>query len=192
VSLAEQKREARRRATAAVMAMPTDVRRASDAAIVRTLCERNEYTSSQQLLAYWPLEDEVSLTELLLLAVEAGKVVLLPRVADGTIGFHTWSPEAGLEPGALGVSEPFADGERPDPGVPSFVLVPGRAFDVAGNRLGRGGGYYDKVWKELASFGPRCGVSYACQIGATVPHDERDSIVDLLVCERGMVIDRGS
>lgn len=65
------------------------------------------------------------------------------------------------------------------------ILLPGLAFDALGNRLGQGGGWYDKTL-ERARRNPNVvvvGVCFSCQIVQNVPHDERDQRVDFVVTE---------
>jgi len=185
VSIKERKRAIRRNATEAITALTEKERRTSDAAICDGVRSLAAYQRAEQVLGYWPLADEVDVRPLLLSAVESGKAVFLPVTRSGTITFHRWRPAAGLSSGALGVQEP-AIGEEPSD-RPSVVLVPGRAFSPTGHRVGRGGGFYHRAWPGLARYAPRVGIGYACQVFDDVPHDERDSVVDLLVCERGVV-----
>jgi 5-formyltetrahydrofolate cyclo-ligase len=185
VSIKERKRALRRTANEAIAAMTAAERRSSDVAVCDVVRSLPAYASAEQVLAYWPMADEVDLRGLLFAAVENGKSVFLPVTADGSITFHRWRPQTGTTRGVLGVQEP-ASGEGPWQ-RPSIVLVPGRAFSPQGHRLGRGGGFYDRAWGVLKRFAPRVGIGYACQIFDEVPHDERDSVVDLLVCERGVV-----
>lgn len=185
MSIKERKRALRRAATAAVAALTEAERRAGDAAICDVVRSLAAYRSAEQVLGYWPLADEVDLRALLFSALERGKAVFLPVLRDGAITFHRWRPAAALSAGAFGVQEPTG-GEEPSE-RPSVVLVPGRAFSPAGHRLGRGGGFYDRAWLSLGRYAPRVGIGYSCQVFDDVPHDERDSVVDLLVCERGVV-----
>lgn len=185
MSIKERKRELRRRANEAIAAMTDSARLASDRAICDTLRALPAYVHAEQVLAYWPLVDEVDLRSLLVASVQCGKSVFLPVTREDTISFHRWNPRSDLTTGALGVREPTS-GEGPTD-RPSMVLVPGRAFSPRGNRLGRGGGHYDRAWAMLERYAPRVGIGYACQVFDEVPHDDRDSVVDLLVCERGVV-----
>lgn len=185
MNIKERKRALRRTVNETIGALTPAERRTADITICAVVGSLREYRNAEQVLAYWPLADEVDLRELLFAAVECGKSVFLPVTRDGVITFHRWRPQGGLKPGVLGVQEP-ASGEAPAE-RPSIVLVPGRAFSAAGHRLGRGGGYYDRAWSGLARYSPRVGIGYACQVCDDVPHDERDSVVDLLVCERGVV-----
>jgi 5-formyltetrahydrofolate cyclo-ligase len=185
VSIKERKRALRRTANEAIAAMSDAERRSSDAAVCDVLRSLPAYARAEQVLAYWPLADEVDLRGLLTAAVESGKSVFLPVTAEGSISFRRWQPQTGTTKGVLGVQEP-AGGEGPGE-RPSIVLVPGRAFSPQGHRLGRGGGFYDRAWAGLERFAPRVGIGYACQVFHKIPHDEHDSVVDVLVCERGVV-----
>lgn len=185
MSIKDRKRTLRRSANDAIAALTTAERRARDEAICEALRALDAYRNAEQVLAYWPLADEVDLRTLLFAAVDSGKGVFLPVTRDGAITFHRWRPQASMKAGVLGVQEP-ASGDGPA-ARPSIVLVPGRAFSPAGHRLGRGGGFYDRAWSELGRYAPRVGIGYACQVFDEVPHDEHDSVVDLLVCERGVV-----
>jgi 5-formyltetrahydrofolate cyclo-ligase len=185
VSIKERKRALRRTANEAIAALTSAERRAKDATICEIVRALDAYKKAEQILAYWPLADEVDLRGFLLSSIASGKAVYLPVTRDGAITFHRWRPQSRLSAGVLGVQEP-ASAEGPAE-RPSIVLVPGRAFSRSGHRLGRGGGFYDRVWSQLEPYAPRVGVGYSCQVFDDVPHDERDSVVDVLVCERGVV-----
>ena len=68
--------------------------------------------------------------------------------------------------------------------IDGFV-VPGRAFDASGRRLGRGGGYYDRALALARPEAWTVGVGYACQHQQALPHDPWDRSVGLLLDERG-------
>ena len=92
-----------------------------------------------------------------------------------------------LRPGRYGVLEPPAQAAviRPEEG--DLVLVPGVAFDRAGNRLGRGQGFYDRAFPASAPRPPLLiGVAYQIQLVDAVPHAETDRRVDAVVTELGL------
>jgi 5-formyltetrahydrofolate cyclo-ligase len=189
VHLQEEKRTRRSEARANIEALTPDVRREGDTLISRVIAARTEFLECAQLLAYWALPDEVNVTALLRTADHDGKRVFLPRIVGGSIVFGRWHTGDRLDVGPIGVREPTVR-EQPSAGESTLILVPGRAFSREGHRLGRGMGYYDRAWSGLTTLGRACGVAYACQIFDEVPHDEKDSVVDLLVCENGVVVDR--
>lgn len=75
-----------------------------------------------------------------------------------------------------------------DPSWPDVVFVPGLAYTASGDRLGQGGGWYDR---HLASVRLDCttiGVCFHEQLLSAVPTEPHDIAVDLVVTERGPVV----
>ncbi|MCA9385913.1 hypothetical protein KC717_04670 [Candidatus Dojkabacteria bacterium] len=69
-----------------------------------------------------------------------------------------------------------------------LLVVPGRAFDKKGNRIGRGGGWYDQtIAHNIHSECKKVGICYAAQILDDVPVEPHDQKVDILVCEEGIM-----
>jgi 5-formyltetrahydrofolate cyclo-ligase len=91
-----------------------------------------------------------------------------------------------LAPGAFGILEP-REAVVVEPSAIDFVLVPARGYDRSGNRIGRGGGYYDRYMAQPAFRAVRCGVAFAAQVLDSIPHTPHDLPVELLVTERSIV-----
>lgn len=72
------------------------------------------------------------------------------------------------------------------PAWPDLIMVPGVAFDPGGGRLGRGGGWYDQLLGDPSRQALAVGVAFAAQIVRSVPCEEHDVRVDLVVTERGV------
>jgi 5-formyltetrahydrofolate cyclo-ligase len=68
-----------------------------------------------------------------------------PRVTTSGLRFHRASFD-GLSPGFRGIPEPLADAPTVEP---DLLLVPLLQFDASGNRLGQGGGHYDRALRRL-------------------------------------------
>lgn len=88
----------------------------------------------------------------------------------------------------FGLSEPPADAPVI---VPQVLLVPLVAFDASGNRLGFGGGFYDRTLLALRTAGPETraiGIAFAFQEIDNVPHDATDQHLDAVVTERGVTV----
>lgn len=184
MTLAEQKSHLRAVASAAVAALGPE-RAGLDAAIAAAIIASVEFGKAEQLLAYKGLADEVPVEAVIEAADQGGKSVFLPRVGSRGIEFWQWRPGESLTPSGLGVAEPSS--ELAPRQAPSLVLVPGRAFDRSGNRLGRGGGHYDRALAGFWEGATTVGAAYGCQVLESVPVGPDDRRVAYLVSEQGMI-----
>ena len=67
-----------------------------------------------------------------------------------------------------------------------LVVTPALGFDGKGNRLGRGGSYYDRFFANAELKAPRCGFAFAEQLVDSIPVAEHDKPVDFLVTDEGI------
>jgi 5-formyltetrahydrofolate cyclo-ligase len=141
---------------------------------------------------YLPIGSEADVKPLLIKLNQLGCTCLLPVViaAHEELTFREWQPRDSLILSNIGVLEPAA--HQPT-GKPNILLVPLLAFDMQGNRLGYGGGYYDRTLKLLRSKAQDkdqklevIGVCYAGQKVERVPHDEFDQRIDWVITEEGL------
>ncbi|MFW6313476.1 MAG: 5-formyltetrahydrofolate cyclo-ligase, partial [Spirochaetota bacterium] len=163
----------------------------------RAVCERlvglPEWTRARTVLLFHAMADEVDLTGAIEASLASGKHLFLPRVCDRDVIFHRIADRAALSrlmPHGYGMLEPLAAEPRWEAGVDQTLLAcPGRAFDREGNRLGRGGGFYDRFLNDLAAVGALgsvsiVGVGYEVQFVESLPSTPHDHPVDLLVTEQ--------
>jgi len=68
-----------------------------------------------------------------------------------------------------------------------LVIVPGLGFDRQGNRLGRGGAYYDRFLASPGMHAKKWAVAFAEQILDAVPHDDKDIPVDAIITDAGIL-----
>ncbi|MFZ5597066.1 MAG: 5-formyltetrahydrofolate cyclo-ligase [Bacillota bacterium] len=117
-------------------------------AIMERLISTVEYGRAGSLMIYVDFRNEVRTGELIAHALNAGKRVSVPvtHVKDKKLTPSSILSYPGdLEPGTWGIMEPRQSCFRPlDPGELDMVIVPGVAYDLQGNRLGYGGGFYDR------------------------------------------------
>lgn len=133
------------------------------------------------LLAYAPLPDEPDCIPWLREEEAMGRRILFPRLGgDGTLTCHgAGEGFSGLRPGRYGIPEPAEDARAVSLDAVRVILVPGRAFTLSGDRLGRGGGHYDRLLHGFR--GVRIALTYEEQILPELPLAEHDEKVDLLV-----------
>jgi len=103
------------------------------------------------IAAFWPMADEPDLRPLLEQWVAAGYEVCLPVVVtrDAPLEFRNWTPDAPMQAGAYGIAEPVGGPSR----QPDVVLVPTLGYTGRADRLGYGGGYYDRTLAALFAGG---------------------------------------
>ncbi|NQT89063.1 5-formyltetrahydrofolate cyclo-ligase [bacterium] len=178
-----EKAEARREAERRIDALTAEKREDAGRRIRQRLAELREFLHARTVMMFVAMPDEVSTLGLIEDAIAAGKTVVLPHVDRAT---HRMDARIvrdvakELVPGAFGILEP-RDCPVADPASIEFVLVPGRAFDREGNRLGRGGGYYDRFLAPLDAV--LCGCAFAAQVVDAVPCEAHDLPVGLIVTE---------
>jgi 5-formyltetrahydrofolate cyclo-ligase len=130
------------------------------------------------IAAYWPLAEEPDLRPLLSQWAEAGITVALPAVrgAGQPLEFRPWSPGAPMQEGAYGIQEPLAGKVV----TPDLILVPTLGYTAQADRVGYGGGYYDRTLAALKAAGhafTTIGIAWTCglldEAHAPEPHDVR-------------------
>lgn len=134
----------------------------------------------------WPLPGEIDTVPLLHAVTDMNERLCLPCTprAGQPLIFRTWSWGDTLRRGAFGTQEPLSSAPEIRP---TIVLVPLLAFTRMGDRLGYGGGYYDRTLAALKSCGEvfACGVGYAAQEAAHLPTGAYDMRLDAVLTERG-------
>lgn len=159
--------------------------------------------AADTVVAFWPLPDEVDIRPAIRELYQQGKTVLLPRVVSDTeMVLCLYEGDDSLTEGAFGIMEPAIGNEQfaMDNGQMSMdneqfvmnnydylcslgavaVLVPGRAFDHDGHRLGRGKGYYDRFLTSYPE-AHTIAVCYPFQIIDNVPTNQYDIPVKELI-----------
>jgi 5-formyltetrahydrofolate cyclo-ligase len=132
----------------------------------------------------WPFGDEIDLRPLWHALHARGHAVLLPETTPRgeILIFRAWHPGCTMRAERFGTQCP----EGP-PGTPALIFVPLLAFDRAGNRLGYGGGYYDRTLAAHPGV-PAVGFGYAAQEVPAVPSEPHDHKLDAIYTELGVVV----
>ncbi len=145
--------------------------------IQQKLLEENTIQTAQTIMLYSSTGSEVDTTALRKLLAE--KTLALPTTKDGKIEAHAIDDQP-LTPGAYGILE--AKGSVVEPQNIDVVIVPGIAFDSAGNRIGYGLGYYDAFLKKTNAV--RIALCYDEQIVDRIWPDVHDEHVDIIITDK--------
>ena len=134
---------------------------------------------------------EVATDVLIIESLRLGKKVALPRVEkpppaplykrgeQQDLVFHQIQNMEELEPGCFGINCPAKNSPKLDLDEIDLLAVPGLAFDRAGDRLGRGGGFFDRVLEKFT--GISVGLAFDFQIVEKVPVEGFDQKVGKIV-----------
>ncbi|MFT0533665.1 5-formyltetrahydrofolate cyclo-ligase [Castellaniella hirudinis] len=143
----------------------------------------------RQIAAFWSMPDEPALQPLLRQWADDDTLSLaLPVVSApaSPLRFKLWTPDSPMRTGAYGIQEPTG----PDAPTPDVVLVPTLGYTRQGDRLGYGGGYYDRTLAALRAGGhafTAIGIAWAsgdlsAEAYAPAPHDVR---LDGILTDKG-------
>lgn len=135
-----------------------------------------EYRQAKTLYAYLPYNQEVRTEELILKALEEGKKVAVPKVYGDEMRFIYITDLEEIDEGYAGIPEPIGDGPVADDPT-ALVLMPGLAFTRDGQRIGYGGGFYDRFLEKEPNH-PTIALCYSFQLREELPVEPFDIPVD--------------
>ncbi len=145
--------------------------------ILTSLETEKIFQEAKNILLFWSLPDEIP-THDFIIKWSKEKNIYLPVVIGDDSEIRLFTNPDKMETGAFNIAEPvgkrFSNYEEID-----LIIVPGMAFDLNGNRIGRGKGYYDKLLKHFSC--PKIAICFSCQIYPSVPHEEWDQKVDKII-----------
>ncbi len=132
------------------------------------------------IAGFWPLPGEIDVLHLLRALAAGGWPLCLPVTPKRglPLTFRAWKPGEALMPGRFGTQQPAGPETIPD-----YILVPLLAFDRAGNRLGYGGGYYDRTLAALPT-AHRLGCAFSAQEMPRIPTGPEDARLNGIATEK--------
>ena len=142
---------------------------------------QSQMPSANTILFFAPMPDELDVWPVLERSLALGTNCALPffDAEKRTYGAKQIQKLAtDIVTGKFGVREPAATCDDIPLDQFDLVLVPGLAFDLQGNRLGRGRGFYDRLLEKIS--GIKCGVGYDLQLLETIPTEPHDMMMDFV------------
>ena len=176
----EQKQNLREEARRFLASLNAERRRAAGQKILSHLRSWDVWVAARTVCAFSALRSEPDV----LTPWPDGKKIILPRVVGSQVSLHLVDNSEVLVAGSFGILEPA-------PNAPlalakaDLILVPGLAFDRGGVRLGRGGGYYDRLLTDFE--GLRVGVCFEESVLERIPAEPHDARMDFLMTPGGII-----
>lgn len=166
--------------------IPLAVKRIKDKLIEARLFNLNEFNSAKTISFFASFRSEVDTLGMIKRSLEAGITVVLPRVEDKDLALYKINGLHELVPVYMGIPEPsvLTDDRKINVNDVDAIIIPGAAFDETGNRIGYGGGFYDRLLAQLQKPVPIIAPTYEEQVIDAVPADPHDKKVSIIVTDR--------
>jgi len=184
-----EKVELRSRLRALLLAMSPEQRRDKSRRACRNLIATEQFQNASTIMMFLSLPHEVDTSDAILQAWQLGKTVAVPKISwqqRHMIPVQIGSLDTGFSTGTWGLRNPTTGVPIPF-GQIDLVVTPGLGYDRKGNRLGRGGSYYDRFFANQDLAATRCGLAFAEQVMELIPTTESDEPVEWLVTDEEVV-----
>jgi 5-formyltetrahydrofolate cyclo-ligase len=161
-----------------------------EAAIRKTLFSLQDFKNALTILFYASFQSEADTIQCIHHAFALKKNVILPKVDEKgeTLDLYEIKSLSELKPGYMGIQEPSTDKTTikllKDIDV---VIIPGVGFDIRGNRLGYGFGYYDKLLSQSKEHITTIALAFEEQIIPKVPKETHDIKIDKIVTDKRVI-----
>jgi 5-formyltetrahydrofolate cyclo-ligase len=177
MSLSEDKKALRKEISKRIKTYLAKILEHKSALILQKLELDPAFIKAKTVLLYWSLPDEVS-THTFIEKWYEQKIILLPVILNEKMEAHKYEGRDKLVVGRFNISQP-SSGKYND--KIDLVIVPGRAFNTKGHRLGRGKGFYDAFLKDFKEI--KIGICFDFQLEDAIPVEGFDIIMDKLISD---------
>lgn len=141
------------------------------------------FNESQAILSYLSYRNEPDLAALF----ETKKSWGLPRCVGKKLAWHRYKKGDRLISGKYGITEPHPDLPLINLEKIDLILVPAVACNKNGDRLGYGGGFYDRFFASQTQSIPTIGIIFDCCLAAELPRDPWDKPLDYICTEKEII-----
>jgi 5-formyltetrahydrofolate cyclo-ligase len=169
--------------------IPLEVRRSKNRMILERLLSLDEFRNAGVIFFFASFKTEVDTAEMIKSSLLSGKRVILPKVDKDRYELQLYEIRdfGELVPGYMGIPEPPFQERRMSINDADIVIIPGAGFDASGNRIGYGGGYYDRLLSGLKKQTPVIAPAYEEQVVDSIPSEPHDIRVQMIVTDRRVI-----
>jgi len=161
------------------------LRKKKNKEITQKFLKTTDYLNSKNIFIYYPCRSEIDTTIIIKKALKESKNIILPRVEGTLLNLYFINDiYTQLQEGSYKIMEPIPSScTRADIADINLAIVPGIAFDRNLNRLGYGGGFYDKIIRNLPQNIKKIALSFDIQIVPNIPVLDHDIKIDIIITE---------
>ena len=186
MNIREAKIDLREKIKGELRQLTEDEKRITSEKILNVVSISNAFKKSKSVMMYVSTPMEIDTFPIMDLILRNEKELWVPWCDTNTnniIPVKIKDCKKDLTPGAYGILEPCEPHQKlaSEDFYVDIVFVPGIAFDVGGNRLGRGLGYYDKFLFKLNPETVKIGLAFQCQMADKIPVGEFDFKLDEVI-----------
>ena len=171
--------------------IPSQVRKAKDRVINERLMSLDEIKNANVLFFFASFRSEVNTLDVIAQLISDGKRLVLPKVDNERhlLLLYELKGMDELAEGYMGIPEPsvLTEDRMVEINGVDAVIIPGAGFDVEGNRIGYGGGYYDRLLSSLTRNVPIVAPAYEEQIIESIPSESHDIKVGIILTDRRVI-----
>ena len=182
--IADRKKELRRENQGRAKDMDEAERTECDKKIFAALVGLEEYKKAGTVFTYVSIDSEIDTRALLMRVLEDGKRLCVPRLSGKVMEIKEISGLSCLTPGTYNIPEPPAEAVDVRPEEIDFSVIPCVTCNRKGERLGRGGGYYDRFLKDYK--GTAAAVCRESLMRNNIPLDEHDVNIPIVVTDKAV------
>lgn len=178
--ITEQKKALRKQVKQLKANLTNEYKKEQSSIIFKHIETLDVFKNSQNILLYWSLDDEVSTHDFVNKWSEK-KTIFLPVIDGETLKIVRFIDQKQLiKETKFGVCEPCGE-QLIDTNKLDLIIVPGVAFDINNNRMGRGRAFYDKLLKTTPAL--KIGICFPCQLFPQVPFDDNDIKMNIVISQ---------
>ena len=172
-------------------AIPPEVRNAKNRMIHERLYALDAFIEANVIFSFVSFRTEVDTFRIIKKAFLDNKKVVIPKVSKAThmLLLYEIKDMDELLPGSMGIPEPSVTTDDRSFSIHDveIVIIPGLGFDIHGNRIGYGAGYYDKLLAEMKKAVPIIAPAYEEQVVDSIPSEAHDVKVNGIVTDRCVI-----
>ncbi|MBE0447039.1 MAG: 5-formyltetrahydrofolate cyclo-ligase [Actinobacteria bacterium] len=149
-----------------------------------------EFRNAESVLFYAAFGSEVPTLKMMSESLGLGKKIILPITDTKTknLALRRVHDLKNLQLNQYGIPEPVPESTvHHDYNEVDLVIVPGVVFDRYGQRIGYGGGYYDRFLNRIDPSVPRVSIAFEEQIVPEIPAESHDLPVDKIITEERVI-----